>query len=590
VTTGVSGQTVVIVLAREEEGEFHRCSFPVLGRPVVSYPMLAALHAERVDRVYVSTRSPQILHVAKGYDGITLIERDCEYPTIIREFKRSMQRVCEDLGEQPANAVLLLGNSPCVLSDAIDNAVETMDDRPDIDSVISVGQRHEFSPVNAFRMTDEGLLEGAGLQDMASYDYFIDARLIAVRTRRLLELEEPFTDFSAIYGEAVCPLVQEEGVADIDYPWQVPIIERWLRKNGFTADSTPYAVRPRRERPVEPRGKKERPAEMMRVFISTVPFGAIDPYPLDILRENDGCDFTVNPLGRKLKENELAEQLVDYDVLIAGTEPITARVMDAAPRLKLISRVGIGLDSVDLLAAREREILVSYTPDAPSPAVAELTMGHMLNGCRNISGADRKLREGVWGRFMGKRLSGLTVGVIGTGRIGTRVLRHLQGFGPERILVNDIEPDESKYELYQAELVSKGRLYREADIITLHVPLTKDTRGMIGRPELETMKPGAFVINTSRGGIIDEHDLYDALKDGVIGGAAVDVFCDEPYGGELTTLENCFMTCHMGSCTKDCRFEMEKLATEESIRFVNKEELLLLVPESEYEARRAGRV
>jgi D-3-phosphoglycerate dehydrogenase / 2-oxoglutarate reductase len=291
----------------------------------------------------------------------------------------------------------------------------------------------------------------------------------------------------------------------------------------------------------------------------------------------------INPLGRKLTEDETAEILKDYDILIAGTERITAKVMDNAPRLKLISRVGIGLDNIDLLHARELGINVSYTPDAPAPAVAELTIGHILSACRSIPLADRKLRAGIWQRIMGQRLSNQVIGIIGTGRIGSRVLKHLQGFSPKRILVNDIQPDHNLYDLFHAELVSKEVIYRESDIITLHVPLTPQTSPLIAKRELELMKPNMFLINTARGGIINEKDLFDALKNGEIGAAAIDVFDTEPYGGELLTLDNCYLTCHMGSCTTDCRFEMEKLATEEAVRFIREERLRLQVPEYEYE-------
>ncbi|MFA5238573.1 MAG: phosphoglycerate dehydrogenase [Phycisphaerae bacterium] len=324
------------------------------------------------------------------------------------------------------------------------------------------------------------------------------------------------------------------------------------------------------------------------VFISTVPFGEIDSYPVDILKKESNCEFVINPLGRKLNEDELAEILKDYDILIAGTEPITAKVMDNAPNLKLISRVGIGLDNVDLCHARESGINVSYTPDAPAPAVAELTIGHILNACRSMPLADRKLRDGVWQRIMGQRLSNQVIGIIGTGRIGSRVLKHLQGFSPKKILVNDIKPDQNLYDLYHAEFVSKEVIYKKCDIITLHVPLTAQTSPLITAKELKQMKPSVFLVNTARGGIIDEKDLFDALKSREIGAAAIDVFGSEPYGGELLTLDNCYLTCHMGSCTVDCRFEMEKLAAEEAVRFIRGEKLQLLVPEYEYESRQVS--
>src|SRR5262249_16253520 len=145
---------------------------------------------------------------------------------------------------------------------------------------------------------------------------------------------------------------------------------------------------------------------------------------------------------RRLSEDELARMIGDYTAVIAGTEPVSERVIAAGRRLRLIARVGIGLDNIDLPAARARGIVVTYTPDAPSPAVAELTLGLMINVLRGVSIADRDVRRGAWRRIMGRRLSECVVGVIGCGRVGKRVIRHLRGGFPDvRILANDIAPD-----------------------------------------------------------------------------------------------------------------------------------------------------
>jgi D-3-phosphoglycerate dehydrogenase len=277
----------------------------------------------------------------------------------------------------------------------------------------------------------------------------------------------------------------------------------------------------------------------------------------------------------------------DIDVLIAGTEPITAEVMDRAKRLRLISRVGIGLDSVDLQAARARGILVSYTPDAPAPAVAEMTMGVILSLLRSLARADRGMRGGVWHRFLGRRLSDVTVGVIGVGRVGKRLIRHLQGFSP-KILANDIAPDYEFGIAHHVHWVEKDVIYSEADIISLHLPLTPLTQNLIAVRELNMMKSDAVFVNTSRGGMVNEHDLAQVLKQGKLAGAALDVFGQEPYSGELVTIENCLLTCHMGSMSRDCRTRMELEATEEAVRFLKDEPLRLLVPDAEYLMRMPG--
>lgn len=320
---------------------------------------------------------------------------------------------------------------------------------------------------------------------------------------------------------------------------------------------------------------------MARVLITTVPFGAHNNLPLELLASAE-AEYSINPLGRRLKEEELAQMAIDAEVIIAGTEPITAMVMKAAPNLKLISRVGIGLDNVDLLAARERGIAVSYTPEAPAPAVAELTIGLILSLLRHTNLANLKMHRGEWDRQMGRRMSEVTIGVIGTGRIGSRVLRRIPVFGTPRTLVNDLNPERKLVPELKLEWVSKEDIYREADVISVHVPMTKQTHNMIGAKQLRQMKPDALLINTSRGGIINESDLYQAMREGHLGGAAIDVFEDEPYGGPLAEIDRCLLTCHMGSMSIDCRSRMEIEATEEVVRFLRGLELQSRVPEEEY--------
>lgn len=326
---------------------------------------------------------------------------------------------------------------------------------------------------------------------------------------------------------------------------------------------------------------------MATALITTIPFADKDRRPIALL-ESAGIDYRINPLGRKLKEDELAGMIADVDVLIAGTEPITDRVMERANRLKLISRIGIGLDSVDLLAAERRGIRVSYTPDAPSPAVAELTIGLMLSLLRHAHLANARMHEGQWQRMFGRRIAESTIGLIGVGRIGSRVLRHLSGFTPRRVLLNDLAPKPEIPVASNVEWVSQETILREADVISIHVPLTPQTRNMIARDQLQQMKPDALLINTARGGIVNESDLFDVLSAGGLGGAAMDVFEQEPYAGPLVSQERCLLTSHMGSMSIDCRTKMEIEATEEAVRFLQGEPLLNQVPAGEYQLQRAS--
>ena len=199
------------------------------------------------------------------------------------------------------------------------------------------------------------------------------------------------------------------------------------------------------------------------------------------------------------------------------------------------------------------------------------------------------MHGGKWGRHFGRRIAEVTLGVIGTGRIGTRVLRRIAAFGTPRVLANDLIPDPKLVPELKLEWVGKEEIYRHADLISLHVPLTMQTRNMIRRQELLAMKADALLINTSRGGIVNEHDLAQVMASGHLAGAAIDVFEHEPYRGPLADIERCLLTCHMGSMSVDCRTRMEIEATEEAVRFVRGEPLQKPVPAAEYDVQREPR-
>jgi D-3-phosphoglycerate dehydrogenase / 2-oxoglutarate reductase len=324
---------------------------------------------------------------------------------------------------------------------------------------------------------------------------------------------------------------------------------------------------------------------MAKALITTVPFGENNRLPLELLEKAE-IEYLINPHKKKLTEDQLSELIPDFDVLIAGTEPITDKVLAQASKLKLISRVGIGLDSVDLISARKRGIKVSYTPDAPAPAVAELTLGLILSLLRSVHISNLQLHHGKWERIFGRRLNDITVGIIGVGRIGARLLRCMSGFGRLHTLVNDISPNHQLNQEFDLEWVSKEQIYKEADVISLHLPLTPLTRNMICREQLLLMKKDASIINTSRGGIINEDDLYKVMTEGHLGGAAIDVFENEPYTGKLVGINRCLLTAHMGSMSIDCRSQMEIHATEEIVRFLSGKPLESEVPQLEYEIQR----
>ncbi|EAK0823122.1 3-phosphoglycerate dehydrogenase [Campylobacter lari] len=305
----------------------------------------------------------------------------------------------------------------------------------------------------------------------------------------------------------------------------------------------------------------------MKVFVSTHPFGETSENSLKLLSEN-GFNVRLNNHGRKISSQELAEDIKDAEILIAGTEKITEEVLQNAPNLKLISRVGIGLDGIDFELCRKYNIKVAYTPDAPTMAVAELCVGLILDLSRKISLTDANLKQGVWNRHMGMLLYGKTIGIIGMGRIGKSLIKLLSSFNVS-FKVCEPNPDFAFLKMYNIKLVDKEKLLKESDVVSLNLPLKKDTVDYLILDDLEKMKKSAILINTARGGIVNEQDLFIALRDKIIAGAAVDVFEEEPYNGKLRELNNVVLTCHMGASTIESRTDMETQAVEEAIRYKN---------------------
>lgn len=581
---------VALVCGRAENQPFPgRNTFPLLGRPLMVYPILAALNSSEVDKVYLSTDDAGMARVAR-HTGAEVIERknntDNDFVTLEQVIQNGYEEI-KNRFDQPIEAlVVMIANAPTVTDKLINQGVEILRSQPELDAVISVSKHNEYHPHLALQLTQTGLLkEYKGVAETSKTDaYFPDSLLFVLRPEKFFKSFQQ-TESNTIVDVAkqkVTALVHE-GYGDVDYPWQIPMVEEWLKRRGFSESQTPYDVRvEKKNATLLPMRVKASGEIKRRVLITTVPFGEADRYPLNLL-ESSQIEYVINPIGRRLKEEELIKMIPDFGILIAGTEPITEKVIASAPNLGLIARVGIGLDSVNLSAARSHGVQVTYTPDAPSPAVAELALGQMLALLRGISLSDRNMRNGVWHRFMGRRLSEMTVGLMGVGRVGKLVTKHLRGGFPSvRILANDLTPDIEFGKLHNIEWVEKETIYQQADIISLHLPLTPATHSLITAAEINKMKKDVVLVNTSRGNMINEHDLAQALRSQRIAGAAIDVFEREPYTGELGTLENCLLTCHMGSMSADCRSRMEIEATEEALRFLKNEPLRTIVPEYEY--------
>lgn len=295
-----------------------------------------------------------------------------------------------------------------------------------------------------------------------------------------------------------------------------------------------------------------------KIVITTTSFGEHDNSFMDKFRKG-GFDVVLNPYKRTVKSDELVGLAKDAVGIIAGTESITGEALAKLPKLKVISRCGAGTDNVDIEAVRRLGIKLFNTPDAPTVAVAELTVGMMLALLRNISQADRDVRNGIWKKRMGGLLAHKKIGIIGFGRIGRKVAQLLSGFSCE-IGYNDplAREDTAPFKNF-----SKEDLLKWADIISIHV---NSGEAILKEKDLRAMKKGALLINTSRGGAIDETALYDLLKEGHIGGAAIDVFRKEPYEGKLSQLENVILTPHVGSYAREARVNMEREAVENLLK------------------------
>lgn len=253
-----------------------------------------------------------------------------------------------------------------------------------------------------------------------------------------------------------------------------------------------------------------------------------------------------NEDGRKFSQSELIDFIGDADGLVLGLDMIDNDVLLACPNLKIVSKYGVGLDNLDQDACKEHGVAVGWTGGVNRRSVAEMDLGFMLVLARNLYRTSLDMKAGKWNKNGGFQLTGKTVGVIGLGYTGTDIIKLLQPFGC-RILGNDIIDKSDVCEEFGVEPVNKGTLFREADFVTLHTPLTNMTHHLINRDTLSQMKSTAFVINTSRGPVVNCQELKEALIDGTIAGAALDVYEEEPPTDmELLRLTNFFCTPHIG--------------------------------------------
>ena len=293
---------------------------------------------------------------------------------------------------------------------------------------------------------------------------------------------------------------------------------------------------------------------------------------MEILEKN-GYILELNPFDRTMTEDELIERIKGASALVAGSDKVTKRVLEAgSPTLKIVAKQGVGYNTIDIEAAKELGIAVTITPGANSKSVADLTMGLILNAARNISGMDRAIRNNEWYRYKGCELNNKIIGIVGMGHIGGEVAKRAYAFGM-KILAYDIYPRQDFIEKYNVTYVSLEKLFKQSDVITLHAPAIKATENMINRDSLNLMKSTAILVNAARGELINEEDLYEALKNKKIGFAALDVYKNEPLkNSKLTDLENIVFTAHAGAYTKSAIIGAGVIASEEIVRVLSGEE------------------
>ena len=296
-----------------------------------------------------------------------------------------------------------------------------------------------------------------------------------------------------------------------------------------------------------------------KIFVALSTFAQYGEAPLSLIK-NSNIEYSLNPLGRRLKKKEIIDMGCDASGIIAGVEPYDVEVLSSMPQLKCISRAGVGIDNIDLNFTKDNNISIKNTPDVIIRPVVELTVAMIFDLLRKTTFHTILLKSSRWEKSAGNLLFGKTAGIIGTGRIGKTVAELLYKVGC-KLLAFDVSPDEEWASQNNVKYLPFDKLLSSADIISLHASPASDQLPLIGTKEIKIMKQGVVLINTSRGGCIDEKAVYDALLSKKIGGLGLDVYNEEPYKGKLIQFENVVLTPHVATLTKEDRWKREIEAT-----------------------------
>ena len=293
---------------------------------------------------------------------------------------------------------------------------------------------------------------------------------------------------------------------------------------------------------------------MSKVLITTSTFSKVSPEPSEMLT-NAGYEFQTNPFGRALTKDETVELAKGCVGVIAGTEAWDREVIDRCPSIEVISRVGVGMDNVDIDYAESKGLVIRNTPYGPTRAVSEITLALTMSLLRKIPQSHFKLRQGTWKKENGSLLQGKKVGILGLGKIGKETATLFKALGND-VSAYDLYFDDEWASEHGVEKLSMDELLKTSDILILHLPGTKEP--VISDKQFDLMKKGAYLINVSRGGVVEEAPMIEALQNGKLTGAAIDVFSKEPYTeGPILELENVVVTPHIGSYAAESKLQME---------------------------------
>tara|TARA_R110001592_G_scaffold122747_1_gene329844 strand:+ start:89230 stop:90189 length:960 start_codon:yes stop_codon:yes gene_type:complete len=278
-------------------------------------------------------------------------------------------------------------------------------------------------------------------------------------------------------------------------------------------------------------------------------------------------DTVPTEVDLRKEPHRVVEQVQGYDAVLAGAEIYSREVLQQLPDLKVISRYGVGFDAVDLAAADAQNIVVTITPGVNHHSVAEQAFALLMGIARMTRTQDRAVRSGEWERELTPRVWGSTIGIVGLGRIGQAVATRAIGMGMH-VLAYDPFPNEEFAKTHQIKLLSLEELLKQSDYVTLHLPVTPETIDIINRDTLAIMKPGSVLINTARGGLVDENALVEALESGHLRGAGLDVFKKEPLPVEspLIKLENVLLSCHTGGLDQESHRDAYAMAAQNIVK------------------------